>query len=113
MDQSSSPSIRGWLAHHQTRTLYIDPGCPWQNGYGESFNGTVRDECLNMYVFHAVAEARIVLAAYRRQYNEERPHSSLGYCTPTEFKRDWLERQSPSWSCPQILVHLKCENVPI
>jgi putative transposase len=89
-------TIRGWLAHHQTRTLYIDPGCPWQNGYGESFNGTVRDECLNMYIFHAVAEARIVLAAYRRQYNEERPHSSLGYRTPTEFKRDWLERQSPS-----------------
>jgi putative transposase len=89
-------ALRGWLAQHQTRTLYIDPGCPWQNGYGESFNGTVRDECLNMYAFHSVEEARIVLAAYRRQYNEERPHSSLGYRTPTEFKRDWLERQSPS-----------------
>jgi putative transposase len=60
------------------------------------FNGTVRDECLNMHVFHSVAEARIVLGAYRQQYNEERPHSSLGYRTPTEFKRDWLERQSPS-----------------
>lgn len=89
-------AIRGWLMQHQTRTLYIDPGCPWQNGYGESFNGTVRDECLNMHVFHSVAEARIVLAASRGQYNEERPHSSLGYRTPTEFKRDWLERQSPS-----------------
>jgi putative transposase len=89
-------ALRGWLAQHQTRTLYIDPGCPWQNGYGESFNGTVRDECLNMYAFHTVAEARIVLAAYRRQSNEERPHSSLGYRTPTEFKRDWLDRQSPS-----------------
>ena len=87
--------IRGWLAQHQTRTLYIDPGCPWQNGYGESFNGTVRDECLNMHVFHAVAEARVMLAAYLRHYNEERPHSSLGYCTPAEFKRDWLERQLP------------------
>jgi putative transposase len=86
-------AIRGWLAQHQTRTLYIDPGCPWQNGYGESFNGTVRDECLNMHVFHAVAEARVMLAAYRRHYNEERPHSSLGYRTPAEFKRDWLERQ--------------------
>jgi putative transposase len=81
-------TVRGWLRQHQTRTLYIAPGCPWQNGYGESFNGTVRDECLNMHVFHSVAEARIVLAAYRGQYNEERPHSSLGYRTPAEFKRD-------------------------
>ena len=88
-------AIRGWLAQHQTRTLYIDPGCPWQNGYGESFNGTVRDECLNMHVFHAVAEARVMLAAYLRHYNEERPHSSLGYRTPVEFKRDWLERRLP------------------
>jgi putative transposase len=89
-------AIHGWLAQHQMQTLYIDPGCPWQNGYGESFNGTVRDECLNMHVFHSVAEARVMLAAYRRQYNEERPHSSLGYRTPAEFKRDWLEHQSSS-----------------
>jgi hypothetical protein len=63
-------AMRGWLAQHRTRTLYIDPGCPWQNGYGKSFNGTVRDECLNMHIFHAfhaVAEARVMLAAYRRQ----------------------------------------------
>jgi putative transposase len=89
-------AVRGWLAQHQMRTLYIDPGCPWQNGFGERFNGTVRDECLSMHVFHSVAEARIVLATYRRQYNEGRPHSRLGYRTPTEFKRDWIERQSPS-----------------
>jgi putative transposase len=87
-------AVRGWLAQHQMVTLYIDPGCPWQNGYGERFNGTVRDECLNMHIFQSVAEARVVLAAYRRQYNEERPHSSLGYLTPAEFKRDWRERQS-------------------
>jgi putative transposase len=87
-------AIRTWLIQHQMGTLYIDPGRPWQNGYGESFNGTVRDECLNMYIFHSVAEARAVLAGYRRQYNEERPHSSLGYHTSTEFKRAWLERQS-------------------
>jgi putative transposase len=86
--------VRTWLAQHQMRTLYIDPGRPWQNGYGERFNGTVRDECLNMHSFHSVAEARVVLSVYRRQYNEERPHSSLGYRTPAEFKREWLERQS-------------------
>ncbi len=89
-------AVRGWLVQHHMRTLYIDPGCPWQNGFGERFNGTVRDECLNMHVFHSVAEARIVLATYHRQYNEERPHSSLGYRTPAEFKRDWLAQQSPS-----------------
>ena len=86
--------VRTWLAQHQMRTLYIDPGRPWQNGYGESFNGKVRDECLNMHSFYSVAEARVVLSVYRRQYNEERPHSSLGYRTPAEFKREWLERQS-------------------
>jgi putative transposase len=87
-------ALRIWLAQHQTTTLYIDPGCPWQNGFGESFNGTVRDECLNMYAFASVAEARVILAAYRQQYNEERPHSSLGYRTPAEFKRDWSNNQS-------------------
>lgn len=86
--------VRAWLTQQHTTTLYIDPGCPWQNGYGERFNGTVRDECLNMYVFSSVAEARVQLEAYRREYNEERPHSSLGYQTPAEFKRDWLRSQS-------------------
>jgi putative transposase len=86
--------VRAWLAQHQMRTLDIDPGCPWQNGYGERFNGMVRDECLKMPSFHSVAEARVVLSVYRRQYNEERPHSTLGDRTPAEFKREWLERQS-------------------
>jgi putative transposase len=87
-------ALRDWLAEHQTTTLYIDPGCPWQNGFGESFNGTVRDECLNMHAFASVAEARVIMTAFRQQYNEERPHSSLGYRTPTEFKRDWRNDQS-------------------
>ena len=87
-------ALRSWLAEHQTTTLYIDPGCPWQNGFGESFNGTVRDECLNMYSFVSVAEARVILESYRREYNQVRPHSSLGYRTPAEFKRDWSNNQS-------------------
>jgi putative transposase len=87
-------ALRDWLAQNQTTTLYIDPGCPWQNGFGESFNGTVRDECLNMHAFASVAEARVILAAFRHQYNEERPHSRLGYRTPAEFKRDWRNDQS-------------------
>ena len=87
-------AVRGWLAQQQTRTLYIDPGCPWQNAYGERFNGTVRDECLNLYAFSSVAEARVQLERYRREYNEERPHQSLGYLTPEEFKQQWLHKQS-------------------
>jgi putative transposase len=89
-------AVRGWLAQHQMTTLDIDPGCPWQNGDGESFNRTVRDACLNRHVLPSVAEARVVLAAYRWQYHEERPHSRLGYRTPAEFTREWLERQSSS-----------------
>jgi putative transposase len=87
-------ALRGWLARQQVATLYIDPGCPWQNGYGESFNGTVRDECLNMYVFLSVAEARARLEAFRQHYNEERPHSSLDYRTPLEFKSAWMQAQA-------------------
>jgi putative transposase len=69
-------AVRGWLAQPQMVTLAIDPGYPWQDGYGERFKGTVRDEGLNMHIFQSMAEARVVLAAYRRQDNEERPHSS-------------------------------------
>ena len=60
-------AVRGWLAQQQTRTLSSDPGCPWQNAYGERFNGTVRDACLNLYVFSSVAEARVQLERYRRE----------------------------------------------
>jgi putative transposase len=87
-------AVRGWLAQHQMVTLDIEPGDPWQNGYGERFNGTGRDECLNRPVLQSVAEAQVVLTAYRRQDHEERPHSSLSYSTPAEFTRDWLARQS-------------------
>jgi putative transposase len=86
--------VRTWLALHHADTLYIDPGCPWQNGFGESFNGSLRDECLNMWAFASVAEARVQVEHFRRQYNEERPHSRLGYRTPAEFKADWLADQS-------------------
>ena len=64
---------------------YIDPGSPWQNGHCESFNGKFRDECLNLEVFHHPAHARAVVELWRRQYNQDRPHSSLGYQTPSEF----------------------------
>jgi putative transposase len=83
--------VQAWLAQQQIQTLYSDPACPWQNGKDERFNGTVRDECLNMQLFVSVVEARVRLEAFRRHYNDDRPHSRLGYQTPSEFKRAWLE----------------------
>ena len=63
---------------------YIKPGSPWENGYIESFHDRLRDECLKREVFGSLAEARVVIAEWRREYNERRPHSSLGYRTPAE-----------------------------
>jgi len=73
------------LARSGCGATYIDPGSPWQNGRCESFNGKFRDECLNLEVFHHPDHARAVTELWRRQYNRERPHSSLGYLTPSEF----------------------------
>jgi len=87
-------AIQTWLARAQITTLYIDPGCPWQNGKEERFNGTVRDECLNLLLFASVGEARVHLQAFRRHYNDKRPHSALGYQTPAEFKRAWIAAQN-------------------
>lgn len=82
-------ALQAWLGHHQITALYIDPGCPWQNGKDERYNGTVRDERLNMQLFASVREAQVQLDAFRRHYNEQRPHSRLGYQTPSEFKQVW------------------------
>jgi putative transposase len=80
-------AVQRWLKAQQVQTAYIEPGSPWQNAYGESFNGRLRDECLNLEWFRNVAEAKVVIELWRRHYNEERPHSSLAYQTPHEFRR--------------------------
>ena len=79
-------AVQRWLHAHHVQPVYIDPGSPWQNAYGESFNGRLRDECLNMEWFRNVAEAKVVIETWRRQYNDDRPHSSLGYLTPLQFR---------------------------
>jgi putative transposase len=86
-------AVQLWLAACGVETLYIDPGKPWQNGKEERFNGTVRDECLNLHVFSSLAEACVRLSAFRQHYNGRRPHSRLGYLTPLAFKTAWLEAQ--------------------
>ncbi|KAB8333726.1 IS3 family transposase [Scytonema tolypothrichoides VB-61278] len=86
-------AVQAWLARRQIRTLYIDPGCPWQNGKEERFNGTVRDECLNLHFFASLAEARVRLEAFRHHYNTDRPHSRLDYTTPAAFRKAWEQAQ--------------------
>ena len=87
-------AVQAWLARRQVRTLYIDPLCPWQNGKEERFNGTVRDECLNLHLFASVAEARVRLEAFRNHYNHDRPHSRLDYKTPEAFRKAWEATQA-------------------
>jgi len=87
-------AIRAWLAGKKTATYYIDPGSPWQNGFRESFHGRFRDEFLYGTLFANVAEGRVLCEAYRREYNTERPHQSLKYLTPVEFKQQWLQDRS-------------------
>jgi putative transposase len=80
-----SRAILKWMVDEGIETALIDPGKPWQNGACESFNGKFRDECLNLEWFRSRSEAKVVIEAWRRHYNEVRPHSSLGYLTPAEF----------------------------
>jgi putative transposase len=72
----------------------IDPGKPWQNGTGESFNGKFRDECLSLEWFRSRAEAKVVIETWRRHYNEVRPHSSLSYLTPAAFAAQLREQDA-------------------
>ena len=74
--------LREWLTRIGTRTLYIEPGSPWENGYNESFNGKLRDELLNGEIFYTLREAQILIEEWRKTYNTIRPHSSLDYRPP-------------------------------
>jgi putative transposase len=79
-------AVQDWLREAQIETAYIQPGKPWQNGLNESFNGRLRDECLNAEWFANRTEAAVLIEQFRRRYNEHRPHSSLGYRTPIEAR---------------------------
>ena len=75
-------SVRRWITTVGAKTAYIEPGSPWENGYVESFNARFRDELLNCEIFTSLREAQILIEAWRRHYNTERPHSALGYRPP-------------------------------
>jgi len=83
-------AVLKWLSDEGIETAHIAPGKPWQNGTDESFNGRFRDGCLNMGWFRSRPEAAVVIEAWRRHDNSVRPHSSLNYLTPNEFKSKML-----------------------
>jgi putative transposase len=83
-------AIQKWLKENNIKTLYIDPGCPWQNGYVESFNGRFREECLDRELIYTLSESRVVFADWLQYYNNTRPHRSLGLQTPSEFAKRTL-----------------------
>ena len=78
-------AVRNWIAQKGFKTLFIEPGAPWQNCYSESFNARFRDEFLNVESFTSLLEAKVLGSEHRDKYNHHRPHSSLGDLTPAEF----------------------------
>ena len=78
----TAKTIRKWLNSLRVKTLFIEPGSPWENGYIESFNGKLRDELLNREIFTTLTEAKILIEQWRQEYNQVRPHSALSYHPP-------------------------------
>jgi putative transposase len=107
--------IQDWIKTRPTGTFFIEPGSPWQNGHNESFNGVLRDSCLNRWAFLSVREARRVVESWRQEYNEERPHGALNQIAPAadaagleqeHRKAAWCSCQIPTmgldafrWAC--------------
>ena len=92
---SLSRGLWEWLSENDIKTLYIEEGCTWQNGYIESFNARLREKCLNRKELWTLKEARVVIEDWRWRYNHVRPHRSLGYMTPNEFAQDDVEEEVP------------------
>lgn len=78
----TAKEVRQWLNKLEVKTLFIEPGSPWENGYIESFNGKLRDGLLNGEIFTTLLEAKVLIEGWRKEYNQIRPHSSLGYRPP-------------------------------
>jgi putative transposase len=95
-----SRAVLRWLTQANIDTAHIDPGKPWQNGSNESFNGKFRDECLSLQWFKNRIDAKILIEMFRCEYNEVRPHSSLGQLTPIQFKQT-LSTTNPEAASPK------------
>ena len=82
--------VREWLERVEVKTLYIEPGSPWENGYNESFNGTLGEEVLKREIFYSLEEAAVLVEQWRREYNTIRPHSSLRYRDSHRHRESWV-----------------------
>ncbi len=89
-------AVRDWIDAVGAKTAFIEPGSPWENGYCESFNSKLRDELLDGEIFYSLAEARVVIEAWRVHYNTARPHSSLGYRPPAPEAVHWPSNEGGS-----------------
>ena len=90
--------LREWCEQGSTATAYIEPGSPWQNAWVESFNARVRDELLDVEEFATLAEAQVLAADYRDDYNANHPHSALGMMSPSRFAASWQRIGEPDRS---------------
>jgi hypothetical protein len=96
------------------KTTYIAPGSPWENGYIERFNGTLRDELLNCEAFYTLNEARVMIENYRKEYNKIRPHSSLNYMAPESFilyqimNRNLVQKRGLDILCIIFVFYMLC-----
>ena len=102
----TAQAVRDWLGRLDVKTLFIEPGSPWENGYIESFNGRLRDELLNVEIFDTLPEAKILTERWRREYNTIRPHSDLGYVPPApEARQPWSSKRGglQAWEFPPSL----------
>jgi transposase InsO family protein len=95
----TAKAVRDWLQRIGVKTLFIDPGSPWENGYIESFNGKFRDALLNGEIFTTLLEARVLVEHWRCEYDHIRPHSSLGYRPPAPQAISTIH---PGWQAPSL-----------
>lgn len=88
-------AVADWCRFTATKAVFIDPGSPWQNAWIESFNGRLRDECLNGWRFDSLLEAQVITERFRIDYNENRPHTAHGELTPAEYHHHWTTTHQP------------------
>jgi len=91
-----TPERRGHANGFKPKTIYISPSSPWENAYIESFIGKFRKECVDRYLFHTLEETRNIIEDWRRDYNHYRPHSALGYLTPSAFAAQYSQTPLPN-----------------
>jgi putative transposase len=98
----TSKALEEWAWKHGVKLDFIHPGKPMENGHIESFNGRLRDECLNVHQFLSLDDARAMTEAWRMDYNHHRPHGSLGHLTPSEFMQRRQDKRTPEAATFQL-----------